>query len=180
MKILPIVIYPDKRLNQTSVEVEEINEEIKELVVDMSYTMYYLEGVGLSAVQVGRREKIFIVDGERVGLETKDPIVFINPIIEVASEQTITVEEGCLSFPGMYMKIKRPKLVIIKAKNLNGEDFSVRAQGLYARVILHEYDHIIGKTIADLSNMIQKKRIKKAVENWRSLVGETDNFELVE
>lgn len=176
-KTLPIVIYPDKRLTQTSTEIKEIDEDTKSFVKDLIHTMYYHEGVGLSAIQVGRSERIFVVDGLKVG-KGDDAIVFINPTIEATSPQNITVEEGCLSFPGIFIKVKRPELVIMNATDLSGERFQIKAQGLLARVLLHEFDHLNGKMLSDLANIIQKKKIKKESKKWEQVIDFTEKFVL--
>src|SRR5215468_2823931 len=104
MAVRPIVKFPDPRLRQETVPVAEVTEEIKKLCADMADTMYAANGAGIAAIQVGAKERIFIVDaGVAGGREEDPPVVFINPEIVSVSDETIVADEGCLSFPGIYV-----------------------------------------------------------------------------
>ena len=121
-------------------EVKEITPRIKELVADMIDTMYEAEGVGLAAPQVGILKRIFVID---VSPESDTPLVFINPeILETSGEQT--GYEGCRSVPGKSGIVTRPNYVKVKATNLEGEEFVMEGEELFARAILHENDHLDG------------------------------------
>ena len=137
-----IVLQGDPILKKKSSNVEKFDDKIKLLVEDMKETMYKNDGVGLAAVQVGILKRIFIVDiGE--GLN-----VFINPEIEQMSGEYID-NEGCLSFPGKLYKVRRPKMVKVKAQDENGKEFEIEAEDLFARAICHENDHLNGIVFLD-------------------------------
>src|SRR5688572_6219051 len=108
MAVLPIVKFPDPRLRQPTVAVTEVTDEIRKLVADMADTMYAANGAGLAAIQVGRFERIYIVDAAVAGGREEDPpVAFINPEIVWLSDETETKDEGCLSFPTIFVPVKR-------------------------------------------------------------------------
>jgi peptide deformylase len=143
----PIVVYGDPVLREVSEPVDEINQEVKDLVSDMTDTLKKAKGLGLAAVQIGVPKRIFIVDLSAVDMN-ETLRVYINPEI-VQSDGDVTYEEGCLSFPGIYQKINRPAQVTIRATDLDGHTFEQSVDGLAARAILHEYDHLEGKLFID-------------------------------
>jgi peptide deformylase len=132
----------DEILRKKSKKVEEINNRIKILIEDMKETMYGADGVGLAAPQVGILKRIAVVD---VG---EGPIVIINPEIIETSGCEIDVE-GCLSLPGKQGEVERPAMVRVKALNENGEEFIVEGEGLLARALCHEIDHLDGILFTD-------------------------------
>ena len=158
-----IVIYGDPVLREVSEPVEEINQEIKDLVSDMMDTMKKAQGLGLAAVQVGVLKRVFIVDLAAVDI-TEPLRVFINPEI-IETEDEAEYEEGCLSFPGIYQKIVRPARVKMRAMDMDGNEFELDADGIVARAVLHEYDHLEGKLFIDhlstISRSLLKGRLKK-------------------
>ena len=116
MALRPIVKYPDNFLRQPTSVVAEVDGEIRTLVADMVETMYAKNGAGLAAIQVGSAERIFIVEASVAGGDENDhPIVFINPKIEWLSDETELSDEGCLSFPGVYVPIKRSLRARVRA-----------------------------------------------------------------
>ena len=130
----------DEILKKTSRPVEVIDERIKELVQDMIETMHKYDGVGLAAVQVGILKRVVVIDTYEEGSKVH---VLINPeITETKGERE--VEEGCLSFPNKFAKVKRPEKVTVKALNENGEKIEIKAEGLLAQAICHEVDHLNG------------------------------------
>lgn len=159
----PIVIYGDPVLREVSEPVETVNREIKDLVSDMVDTLKKAQGLGLAAVQIGVPKRIFIVDLSVADI-TEPLRVFINPeIIETDGE--IEYEEGCLSFPGIYQKVERPARIKVRALDQDGNQFEHEADGIAARAILHEYDHLEGKLFIDhlstISRSLLKGRLKK-------------------
>lgn len=153
-----IVIYGDPFLREATDPVDEINQEVKELVFDMSDTLKKAKGLGLSASQVGEARRLFIVDLSAVDIN-ETLRVFINPeIVETSGE--IEMEEGCLSFPELYLKITRPERVTVRATDLDGNQFEMTAEGMVARAILHEYDHTLGKLYIDLLTPLARTMIK--------------------
>ena len=136
----------DPILNKTCKEVKEVTERTLDLIDDMFETMYETNGVGLAAPQVGVLKRIVVID---VSEEGDSPIILINPeIIEESGSQTGS--EGCLSVPGKYGIVTRPNYAKVKATNLKGEEFILEGEGLLARAICHECDHLDGKMYVDM------------------------------
>ncbi len=141
-----IVTIPDPvlRTKAASVPLTELaTPALRQLVADMVETMDLADGIGLAAPQIGLRQRLFIV-------ATKDGAkIFINPKITKHSFLKVTMEEGCLSIPGVFGTVKRPRRVTVQALDAEGKSFSLEAEGLFARVIQHEYDHINGVLFTD-------------------------------
>jgi len=159
----PIVIYGDPVLREKSRPVEEVNEDIRQLVVDMTDTLRKAQGLGLAAVQIGELYRVFILDLSAVDI-TETLRVFINPEI-VETDGEAEMEEGCLSFPGIYQKIVRPARVKVRATDLEGKQFELDLEGLPARAVLHEYDHLEGNLFIDkissMARALLKGRLRK-------------------
>jgi peptide deformylase len=162
----PIVVYGDPVLREKSRIVEKFDRELKDLVSDMTDTLHKAKGLGLAAVQVGVLLRVFLVDLSAVEV-TEKLRVFVNPEI-VDTEGEIEYEEGCLSFPGIYQKITRASKVTVKAFDENGEPFEITINGLAARAILHEFDHLEGKLFIDYLTPFAKTlltgKLKKLVQ----------------
>jgi len=155
-----IIKYPNPILRKKSEEVKEVTEDIKKLGQDMIQTMMEKNGIGLAAPQIGELKRIIVFHPIRErSLEEKakkTPQVFINPKIIKKSRETIIEEEGCLSLPGLFLKIKRAKEAEIEALNLQGEKIKIKAEGLPARVFQHEIDHLDGILFIDRISFFQK------------------------
>lgn len=166
MAIRSIVKYPDPRLREPTVAVGGgVDDGLRKLVNDMSDTMYAANGAGLAAIQVGDHRKLFIIEGTIAGAaEGAPPIVFIDPEIVWLSPETELTEEGCLSFPGIYLEVKRSLKARVKATNLAGKRIEIEAEGLYARAIQHENDHLTGKLLVDFAGPLKRKMIKRKME----------------
>lgn len=135
----------DEILKKKSREVEVIDEKTKELINDMVETMHKYDGVGLAAVQVGILKRIIVIDI----YDEKTPIVkLINPVI-LKQKGEREVEEGCLSFPNKFAKVKRPVEVEVEGLNENGEKVKIKAVELLAQALCHEIDHLNGITFVD-------------------------------
>ncbi len=135
----------DEILKKKSREVEVIDEKTKELINDMIETMHKYDGVGLAAVQVGILKRIIVIDI----YDEKTPIVkLINPVI-LKQKGEREVEEGCLSFPNKFAKVKRPVEVVVEGLNENGEKVKIKAVELLAQALCHEIDHLNGITFVD-------------------------------
>lgn len=145
MAILEIKKYPDPVLRKKAEEIKEITPEIRELSRDMIETMLKNdpEGVGLAGPQVGVSKRIFIAQTE------KRPAVFINPKITRKSKRREAMEEGCLSVPGIWLKVKRAESLELEALDINGQKLRIKAEGLIARILQHEIDHLNGVLIID-------------------------------
>jgi peptide deformylase len=149
--MLDIITLGDERLRKHSILVPEINGDVSELVKNMFAAMYAQRGVGLAAVQVGSLLRLFITD-----VEGDRPRVFINPEIIETSVEQVSLEEGCLSLPSLNADVIRPFRVRIQAWNEKGRPFSQDAEGMLARAVQHELDHLNGVLFID--RIAQKKR----------------------
>jgi len=138
---LKIITYPDPTLRKKSEKVKEVDNEIKDLIKNMIKTMEKNQGIGLAAPQVGVLKRIIIA------LTDNGPKAFINPKIIKKTKETEIMEEGCLSFPGLFLEIKRWKGVEIEALDGNGN--KIKATGLLARILQHEIDHLDGILFID-------------------------------
>lgn len=158
MAARPIILFGDPVLREVSQPVEEINQPIKDLVSDLIDTLKKAQGLGLAAPQIGVLKRVFIVDLSAVDITA--PIrVFINPeILETSGE--VAYEEGCLSFPGIYQKVVRPARARVRAMDTNGKPFEIEADGLAARAILHEFDHLEGKLFIDYLSPLAKTMLR--------------------
>jgi peptide deformylase len=154
MAILKILQYPDERLHTVAVPVAQVTDEIRSLIRDMTETMYAAPGIGLAATQVDVHERIIVIDTS----ETRDELlVLINPEI-IASNGLSDYEEGCLSVPGIYGKVRRAESVTVKALNAQGESFVLDADGLLAVCIQHEMDHLAGKVFVEYWSKLKQSR----------------------
>ena len=157
MAVLPILEFPDLRLRTVAKPVTLFDAELKALVADMRETMYAAEGIGLAASQVDVHQRILVIDVS----ETKDsPRAYINPTFEVIDEELQDYDEGCLSVPGFYETVSRPRRVIIKAQDEEGAPFELEADGLLAICIQHEIDHLDGKLFVDYISKLKRDRIR--------------------
>lgn len=157
MAVLKILRYPDERLHTVARPVERIDERIRQLVADMAETMYAAPGIGLAATQVDVHERVVVVD---VSEDRSVLQVFINPEILARSEVNQRYEEGCLSVPGVYEEVERPDQVTVRALGLDGESFTLEADGLLAVCIQHEIDHLDGKVFVQYLSRLKQGRIR--------------------
>lgn len=130
----------DEILTKKAREIETIDDKIKELAQDMMDTMHKYEGVGLAGPQVGILKRIIVIDL----YEENTQYILINPVIKKAKGEQI-VDEGCLSFPNQYGKVKRPKTVVVEALDLNGKKVKIEGKDLLAQALSHEIDHLNGE-----------------------------------
>ncbi|UCC43814.1 MAG: peptide deformylase [Candidatus Zixiibacteriota bacterium] len=158
-----IVLYGDPVLREKAAKVDEINQEVKDLVSDLVDALKGAQGLGLAAPQIGVSKRVFVVDLSVIDL-SESVRVFINPEI-VQTDDEIELEEGCLSFPGIYQRIVRPAKVRVRALDINGEQFEMTFDGLAARAVLHENDHLNGVLFIDhispLTRTMLKGKLKK-------------------
>ena len=153
-----IVIYGDPVLREVSQPVDEINQEAKDLVSDLVDTLKKAKGLGLAANQIAVPRRVFVVDLSVIDL-SETLRVFINPEI-VETSGMVELEEGCLSFPELYLKIERPEKVRIRAMDVDGNTFEMTANGTAARAIQHEFDHIEGILFIDCLTPLARTMIK--------------------
>ena len=164
--ILDIVKYGDPILTTRAEEVTEFNGELHKLVDDMFETMYGAPGVGLAAPQVGLLKRLFVMDCTS-GRDRKRKLVLINPVIEL-EEGEQTGDEGCLSFPGIYVEVKRAERVVVRAQDIDGSPFKLDLMNLEARCAAHETDHLDGEVfinyLSPLKRDLVKRKIKKRIK----------------
>ena len=179
MALLPIVTYPDPLLQQVCRPVGSDNAGVAQLVADMTETMYAAEGAGLAAIQVGEPIRLFIIDSLIACREAKEaPLVFIDPEVLELSTETETSDEGCLSFPDISLDVERPNRATIEATDLDGERFTITAEGFLARAMLHEIEHLDGavflRNVSPLKREMVKRRIKKRMRSgdWEPAVAQ--------
>jgi peptide deformylase len=164
-----ITHYPDEVLAGRAKPIEKIDDNIRRLVEKMTDIMLKNKGVGLAGPQAGVPLRIFIIslDGSRDAVK-----VYINPTVTPTTDQLQPTEEGCLSVPGVYTKIRRYKKCTVIATDLDGNKFTEEAEGLYARALQHEYDHIEGLTIvsrmAQTAKIAHRKQLKKLRQEHKS------------
>ena len=162
-----ITHYPADVLAKRASPIEQIDDNIRQLINKMTDIMLENKGVGLAAPQIGVPVRLFIVS---LNGTKEDVKVYINPTVTPLGELD-AVEEGCLSVPGVYTKIRRYKECRVVATDLDGNEFTKEAKGLYARCLQHEYDHIEGMTIADrmgpAAKIVHRKQLKKLTENHK-------------
>jgi peptide deformylase len=156
MAILKILQYPDERLHKVAAAVNTVTESTRKLISDMAETMYAAPGVGLAATQVDVHQRIIVVDTS----ETNNNLMaFINPEI-ISRDGESDCEEGCLSVPGIYEKVRRAEHITVKALNTKGESFMLEATGLLAVCIQHEMDHLLGKVFVEYLSPLKQTRIR--------------------
>ena len=152
MSAYPIRIFGDPVLKQRAAEITEVDGTLKRLADDMIVTMYEAPGIGLAAPQVGVQKRLFVYDlHDGAGAKT-----LVNPRIEESRGEWL-YEEGCLSVPGMYFEIVRPKEVHLVGFDLDGNEVSIEADELLARLFQHELDHLEGKLLLEYLDDDQRK-----------------------
>lgn len=163
MALLPILRYPDPRLHKRAAPVERVDDVIRKLVADMAETMYEAPGIGLAATQVNVHKRVVVIDVS----ETRDqPLVLINP--EILERRGVEEsEEGCLSVPGIYDKVRRAEHVRVRTLDREGKSIEFEADGLLAVCIQHEIDHLDGKLFVDYLSDLKRTRIRKKLEKER-------------
>jgi peptide deformylase len=155
-----ILHFPDPRLRNVAMPVEEVDGEIRELVDDMFETMYDAPGIGLAAIQINVAKRVIVVD---VSEDKSQPLCFINPeILEKTGEETM--DEGCLSVPEIYETVTRAEKIRVRALDRDGNSFEMDADGLLAVCIQHEIDHLDGKLFVDYLSNLKRQRIRKKLE----------------
>ncbi len=167
--IYPITVYGDPVLRQETENINKDYPELKQLISDMFDTMYHAEGVGLAAPQVGKAIRLFVVDTTPATEEIEDELdlkkAFINPeIIEYWGDEW-SMQEGCLSIPGINEDVSRPEFIKIKYLDENFEEHIEEFSGYAARVIQHEYDHLEGELFVDHIGALKKRILKGKLSN---------------
>jgi len=160
MPLLHILRYPDERLHRIAAPVDEINESVRTLIANMAETMYAAPGVGLAATQVNVHKQVIVIDAS----DTRDKLLtLINPEVVTASG-VADCEEGCLSVPGIYERIARAERITVRARGLDGDSFTLQAEGLLAVCIQHEIDHLKGRVFVEYLSRLKQTRIRAKLQ----------------
>lgn len=166
MAVRRIVLYPDPVLFEETRPVERVDDEVRALVADMVDTMYQAPGIGLAANQIGVSRRVCIVDLS-VGEEPGGLHVFVDPRV-IDHEGRQRGEEGCLSFPGITLDIERPARATVEWLDLDGKPARATFEGLMARAVLHECEHLDGRVflqnVSSLKRELVKKEIRRRIE----------------
>jgi len=160
MAILEILHFPDPRLRTRAQPVAAVDDGVRRLVDDLFETMYAAPGIGLAATQVDIHRRVLVID---VSEDRSAPRCFINPEI-VARDGEEEMDEGCLSVPGVYDKVRRAERIRVRALDRDGNPFELEADGLLAVCIQHEMDHLDGKLFVDYLSGLKRQRIRRKLE----------------
>ena len=161
MAILQILEFPDPRLRKIAAPVTIFDDNLGVLIEDLLATMYEAQGIGLAATQVNIHQRFLVID---VSEEKDNPQVFINPSFEVIENELSEYDEGCLSVPGFYETVSRPRVIKVVAQDRAGEKFEIKAEGLMSTCIQHEIDHLNGKLFVDYISTLKRDRIRSKLE----------------
>lgn len=159
MAILEIRKYPDEILKKKAEKIETLDGNLQRLIEDMIETMYKANGIGLAAPQVGISKRLIIVDTSP-RQENQSLIVLINPEI-IQSEGEILSEEGCLSLPGFLTRLKRKERVLVRGTDRKGKEIEIEAEGLLARALQHEIDHLEGTLLIDRISPLKRELFRR-------------------
>ena len=165
MAAYQIRIFGDPVLTQRAAEVTDIDGSLARLVDDMVETMHEAHGLGLAAPQVGVQKRLFVYQ-----LEDREPLAIVNPTIE-ESRGEWEYEEGCLSIPGLYFPIVRPKEIHLTGWDLDGNEISIDADELEARCFQHELDHLDGRLLISMLDPSQRKEAMRELRRRAETVG---------
>ena len=161
MAVLEILEFPDPRLRTVAKPVKVVDNAMRALIDDMFDTMYDAPGIGLAASQIDVHQRLLVID---VSEDRSEPLVFINPQVEVLDPELGEYDEGCLSVPGFYETVNRPRRVRVNALDRNGEPFTRELEGLLAICLQHEIDHLDGKLFVDYISPLKRQRIRRKLE----------------
>ncbi len=172
MSVLEVLAYPNPYLRKRATPVECFDEGLAQVVRDMAETMVDRDGIGLAATQVGLDLRLLLLDPyafEGDEGRGKPTVVVINPEVVWESEASVVAEEGCLSFPGIYIQVERPVSVRIRAQDVTGAFFEIETSELGARALLHEIDHLEGVVMIDhVSHLVRRRASKKHKRNQQA------------
>jgi peptide deformylase len=166
MAVLDILEFPDPRLRTVAKPVTEVDDGMRVLIDNMIETMYDAAGIGLAASQVDVHVRLLVID---ISEERNQPQVFINPEVTVLDDTLGSYDEGCLSVPGFYEEVHRPRRVRVQALDRDGKAFSEELDGLAAICLQHEIDHLDGKLFVDYISPLKRQRIRRKLEKAHRL-----------
>lgn len=162
MAIRKIEMLGSEVLRRPAAEIAEIGDELRLLIEEMFETMYDAEGIGLAGPQIGESKRVIVVD---VGEEGREPFALINPRVVESDSRTEKAEEGCLSMPGLAALVQRPAAVTVEGLDPDGLPVTIRAEGLLARCLQHEIDHLDGILFIDRISPLKRDMLLK---KWRT------------
>lgn len=175
MALLPIYPYDAKVLREETRDLDAPGADLNTLVANMFETMHAANGIGLAANQVGVGSSVFVVDlSVMEGMEHEAPRAFINPVILDESDEEVSYEEGCLSIPDVREEIWRPELIRIRYRDLDFTEHEIEAGDMLARVIQHEYDHLLGVFFTDYLRGLKKRLLVPVLKKIKSGEAEPD------
>jgi peptide deformylase len=162
-----IVQYPHPALRHPSKPLKRLDADVRRMVREMFELMYEANGVGLAANQVDLPYRLFVVNAKADPAEPEQEMVFINPVLsnKKGSEEA---EEGCLSLPGLYAPVKRPEKVTVSAYDLSGQSVNCELDGLLARVVQHETDHLDGVLFIDRLSATNQVAVREGLEEFEA------------
>jgi peptide deformylase len=165
--VRPIRLYGDPVLRTKAEPIEHVDEDVRSLAADMLDSRAEADGVGLAGPQVGASSRIIVVQPPPEGDEDRaEPRVFVNPEIVESFGAATNAEEGCLSIPGVFETVKRPFGVRVRATDLDGAPYDVRAEGILARILQHEIDHLDGVLFVDRIGPMRRALLKKRLREF--------------
>ena len=170
--VLPIYTFGHDKLREETEPVDSNSDELQELIDDMIDTMYAASGIGLAAPQVGRTERLFVIDVTPMANDLngsgdeipEQPMVFINPEIVAESDAVCDFEEGCLSIPDVVETVTRPESITIRYRNRDFEEQEIDIGNMLARVIQHEFDHLFGVLFVDHLGSFRKRMVRRSLK----------------
>ena len=161
MAIRKILKFPDQDLRIKAKPVETFDEELKTLTDDMFETMHSVNGIGLAATQIGVAKQVAVID---ISPEKNEPLIIVNPEIQILDpSKREDYDEGCLSVPGFFEKISRPSDIKLSYQDLNGKKQEIKPEGLLAKVVQHELDHLNGRLFVDHISELKRRRIRNKI-----------------
>ncbi|AZL15911.1 peptide deformylase [Rickettsiales endosymbiont of Stachyamoeba lipophora] len=169
MAILPLIIAPDPIYKQRSQNIIIIDETITKLAADLIDTVYFHQGIGMAATQVGVLKRIIVIDVnyKKDDVTTRNPLVMINPEIIEHSTELFSYTEGSISFPKTFVTISRPKNIKLIYQDLNNQENIIEASGLLATCIQHEIDYTLGKTFLDYAPPLKRSMMLEKLQKQK-------------
>jgi peptide deformylase len=158
-----VLVYPDERLRLVAKPVDDVAAQAA-LIVDLVHTMFIHDAVGLAAPQVGESVRIFCLDGAYFSRPGSEAIVVVNPEVIEVSDEKVRRREGCLSFPGQFIHIRRPLWLVVRCLDAEGQPFEIDTKGddLLSLAMLHEIDHLDGRLMSDLADDRARKKLARS------------------
>lgn len=168
--VLPVYVYGHPVLRREAEDIEKDYPELKKLISDMFETMYATEGIGLAAPQIGKSIAVIVIDASPLAEDFPEcadsKMVLINPTLDVIDDEpAVSRSEGCLSLPGLSENVRRHEHVVLNWLDENFEEHEKEFKGFMARVIQHEFDHLLGTVYTDRISPVRKQMIRNKLHN---------------